>query len=321
MTNLMVHRGFGIALIISITLLIGTGTSYSQTILFQEDFENSSLASRGWYDNTTPVLSTIEHVTGSSSSLEFRWLPGATTPISGASMRRKFAESDSVYIRYYVKYSANYTGSNRAYHPHEFYVLTNLNPDYSGLAYTNLTAYVEQNEGTPQLAIQDGKNIDESRIGVNLVGVTENRAVAGCNGSGDSYGDGLCYTVGSAHWNNKIWKANGVYFRDTTGPYYKGDWHLVEAYFKLNSIVNGRGIADGQIKYWYDGVLLIDHSDVMLRTGQYPTMKFNQFVIGPYIGDGSPVDQSFWVDDLVVATGRTGSGTSAPAPPRNLRVQ
>jgi hypothetical protein len=40
----------------------------------------------------------------------------------------------------------------------------------------------------------------------------------------------------------------------------------------------------------------------MLRTGQYPDMKFNQFMIAPWIGDGSPVDQTFWVDDLTIAT-------------------
>src|SRR2546425_8913290 len=32
--------------------------------------------------------------------------------------------------------------------------------------------------------------------------------------------------------------------------------------------------------------------DVLLRTGAHPTMKFNQFMIAPYIGDGSPVDRS-----------------------------
>ena len=33
-----------------------------------------------------------------------------------------------------------------------------------------------------------------------------------------------------------------MYFQDVAGPNYKGDWHYVEAYFKLNSIVNGKGV-------------------------------------------------------------------------------
>ena len=33
-------------------------------------------------------------------------------------------------------------------------------------------------------------------------------------------------------------------------------------------------------------------------------MKFDQFFMGFYIGDGSPVDQTAWVDDLTVATAK-----------------
>jgi len=32
-------------------------------------------------------------------------------------------------------------------------------------------------------------------------------------------------------------------------------------------------------------------------------MQFNQFIIAPWIGVGSPVAQTMWVDDLTVATG------------------
>src|SRR6185436_3864566 len=42
----------------------------------------------------------------------------------------------------------------------------------------------------------------------------------------------------------------------------------------------------------------------VIRTGQHPTMMFVQFLVAPYIGDGSPVDQTMWVDDLLV--GRPG---------------
>ena len=72
----------------------------------------------------------------------------------------------------------------------------------------------------------------------------------------------------------------------------------------MNSIVNGKGVADGQLKYWYDDELIIDHEDVMLRTGEHPTMKFNQYIAAPYMGEGSPIDQTFWVDNLTVADSR-----------------
>lgn len=295
---------------------IGFGAS-----LFQEGFEDTNFAARGWYDNTILQLSTIEHVAASASSVEYHFLLGATKPVNGGAIRKKFTETDSIYVSYYVKYSANWVGSGKPYHPHEFYLLTNMDGDWSGLAYTHLTAYIEQNGGVPLLAIQDGQNIDESRVGVNLTNITELRAVAGCNGDSDGYGNGECYPAGTVHWNGKKWRAGNVYFQDYPGPYYKNDWHFIEAYLKLNSIVNGKGIADGIIKYWYDGQLILDHNNVVIRTGQYPVMKFNQFVIAPWIGDGSPVDQTFWVDNLTVATSKLGLDITPPAAPTNLQVQ
>jgi hypothetical protein len=279
----------------------GSTSNGGGSLLFAESVDNSNMASRGWYDNTNFQFSTTEHTSGSTSSAQFRFPLNATTPTSGGAMRKKFTASDSVYVSYYVKYSSNWQGSNHTYHPHEFYLLTNADSDYSGLADTHLTTYIEQNEGTPLIAIQDAQNIDQSRINKDLTGVTENRSVAGCNGSSDGYSDS-CYSYGSGYLNWKQWKAGSVYFQDATGPRYKNDWHHIEAYVKLNSITGGVANNDGIIRYWYDGNSVINKSNVVLRTGANPNMKFNQFVIAPYIGDGSPVDQTFWVDDLTLRT-------------------
>lgn len=305
----------------SVTINIqNTAASVSST-LFTENFENANFASRGWYDNTGLQLSSVEHITGSNNSVEFHFTQGATQPTSGGAIRKKFTETDSVYLSYWVKYSANWTGSNQTYHPHEFMLMTNKNGDWDGLAYTYLTVYVEQNEGEPLFAIQDGQNIDENRVGQNLVNVTENRSVAGCNGDSDGYGNGECYVAGSGHWNGKMWRAGSIYFQDTAGAYYKNNWHFIEAYIKLNSISGGKGAKDGIIRYWYDGQLIIDHSNVVMRTAQNADMMFNQFVIAPWIGDGSPIDQTFWIDGLTVATGLPGgTGGTSVTVPANLRV-
>ena len=273
------------------------------TVLFQENFEDANLAVRGWYDNTTPLLSTAEHIPNSTRSIEFKFNAGAQTPTAATVLRRTFTPSNSVYVSYWVKYSANWVGSQRPYHPHEFHFLTNRDGDWSGLSFTHLTAYVEQNGGTPLLAIQDGANVNQSSIGVNLTNVTELRGVAGCNGSSDGYPDN-CYDAGGYWANEKKWAAASRYFTETPGPFYKNDWHFVEAYFKLNSIVSNKGVNDGIVQYWFDGQLIIDKRDVLLRTGANPTMQFNQFVIAPYIGDGSPITQSMWIDNLTVATAR-----------------
>jgi hypothetical protein len=181
-----------------------------------------------------------------------------------------------------------------------------------------MTVYVEENGGKPQVGLQDAVNIDTSNIGKNLTTITEKRSVGGCNGDSDGYGNGDCYANGSSYWNGKWWKSSNVLFSNTAGPYYKGDWHKVEVYIKLNSIVNGTGVKDGILQYWNDGNAVMNYNNVVFRTGLSPDIKFNQFIIGPYIGDGSPVDQTFWVDDLVVATGRNADVQLSP--PQNLRI-
>lgn len=290
----------------------------SPSHIFSENFEDVNFADRSWYDNTNLTLTTDEHVSNSTKSVEFSWQQGGASPISGGAIRKLIPETDEVYLRYYVKYSANWQGSNTSTHPHEFYLLTNLNGMWDGLAYTYLTAYIEQNEGEPLFAIQDSQNIDVSRVGQNLTSITENRAVGGCNGDSDGFGDGSCYSNGSVYFNGKFWRAGTTYFRDTTGPYYKNDWHLVEAYIKMNTISNGKANKDGQMKYWFDGTSVMNRTNVVIRTGQYPNMKFNQFVIGPYMGS-SPVAQKMWIDNLYVGTSRpTSDGDGALAAPSNL---
>jgi hypothetical protein len=58
------------------------------------------------------------------------------------------------------------------------------------------------------------------------------------------------------------------------------------------------------MQYWFNGVLTIDRHDVVYRTAFRPTLQFSQFLIAPYIGDGSPVDQSMFIDNLRVGTAR-----------------
>ena len=274
-------------------------------LLFHESCEDVLFMQRGWYDNNSLRISVDEHVPGSAASLEYRFLKGATTPTSGGGVRRLFTPSQTVYVSYWVKYSANWEGSNRPYHPHEFHFITDVDDKWIGPAATHLTTYIEHNEGRPLLSMQDALNIDEANIGRNLAGITENRAVAGCNGSSDAWPEGDCYLSGSTHRNGKVWKSASIIFSDTPGPLYKNSWRFVEALFALNSIVDGKGVADGELRMWVDGSIVVDAAGVMLRTGQHAAMRFNQFLNAPYIGDGSPVEQTMWVDEIVFATGRT----------------
>ena len=278
------------------------------TLLFHEDYEDANIGSRGWYDNTNVQLSTTEHIAGSTASAQYHFLAGATGVTSGGAQRHKFTPSSSVYISYYVKYSSNWVGSGQPDHPHEFYILSSLDGDYDGLSDNFMDLYVEENYlngGRPRVSVQDNLSIN-STLGAlpnNLINVTENRSTSGCNGVVESNITSDCFVNGGSWYNDKQ-LTGPVTFQPNPGPGYKNNWNFVEVYFQLNTISNGKGVADGVIQYWFNGTLIFDRHDILFRTGAHPTLQLSQLVIGPYIGDGSPVDQSMWIDNLRVATGR-----------------
>jgi hypothetical protein len=277
-------------------------------LLFEEDFENTSIASRGWYDNTNVQLSTVEHIAGSTASAQYHFLAGASSPTSGGAQRHKFTPTSSFYLSYYVKYSANWVGSGQAYHPHEFYVLSTLDGDWDGPSNNFLDVYIEhnyQNGGRPRIEIQDNKSVNYSygALPNNLIAVTEDRSAGGCNGVVETNIYSECFNFGT-YWYNDKQLTGPVTFQPNPGAGYKNNWNFVEAYFQLNTIVNGIGQANGVMQYWFNGALIIDRHDILYRTGAHPTLQFSQFLIAPYIGDGSPVDQSMWIDNLRLATAR-----------------
>ena len=288
-------------------------------VLLQENFADGNFAQRGWYDNTGVKVTTAEASPGSTSSAAFTFAAGGTTPSSGGAMRKQFPESDTLYLSYWQKYSSNWQEQSGGYGHHEIYLLSNKDSAYSGLAFTRLTAYLETwgTAGqavalTPHLSFQDGMNVDQSKINIDLTKTTEYRSVSGCNGALDSNFQTTCYNSG----NGVYW--NGKYIPGPSKTFSIGSWYKVEVYFKMNSIVSGKAVADGTVTYWLDGQQLLNYNNVVMRTGQYPDMKINQLAIGPFLGNGAPANQSFWIDDLQISTTRTGV---TPAAPTNLRIK
>jgi hypothetical protein len=86
-------------------------------------------------------------------------------------------------------------------------------------------------------------------------------------------------------------------------------WHCIEACFKLNTLdlQNDRPNRDGIVRGWFDGKLVIEHTNVIFRSTDFPAMKFNQFLMTPYFGPGLlPHAQKLWIDELAVGTKRIG---------------
>jgi hypothetical protein len=266
-----------------------------QKILFAEDFEDDDFAGRGWYDGPRIVTSAEVAKTGSRSCL-WHWQQGERLP-GGKGGRVTIEPTPSVTLSYWIRHSDNWQWTGRGYHPHEFLFMTTENLLYRGPASSHLTLYVEAIDGKPAVGMQDSQNIDTTRIDEDLTKITENRSVAGGNGDPDGHGGGF-YKMGDSYRNGRNWQPEEEYFTDQPGARYQGDWHHVKARFVLNSIEDGKGVADGIIRYWQDGELIIDLQDVVFRTGAHPEMLINQFQMLPYIGPGAKADMRAWIDDI-----------------------
>lgn len=201
-------------------------------------------------------------------ALEYHWKAGATTPDSSSGVRRLFEPSESVYLRFKIKLSKGWAWTGRAYHPHLAHFMTSENGKWHGPAASRLTVYIEPQEGKLRLAAQDIQNKDAPS------GLTQGPLKGGYNGT----------------------------MFDSPAPVFKDDtWQTVEAFYQLNQVDK----SDGVVRGWVDGVQVVDRSDVILRSKDWPAMKFNQFLLTPYFGPGLlPKEQTLWIDDLSVGVRR-----------------
>jgi hypothetical protein len=173
-------------------------------------------------------------------------------------------------------------------------ILTTENDKFAGPAATHLTLYVEPCDGKLRLAAQDIQNKDAPH------GLTQGPLKGGYNAT----------------------------LYDSKDPVFTDDeWHCIEAQFKLNTLTGDEGMRgregegvkrqtanrDGVVRGWFDGRLVIDRTDVILRSPDYPKMKFNQLLIAPYFGPGLlPQPQKLWIDELAVGRERVGPVAEKP---------
>jgi hypothetical protein len=238
-------------------------------ILFRESFDDGKLESRGWYDGTAARIA--GHGAAGKACIEYEWT-GRDKPVSGSSpWRRLFQPTDRFYCRFYLKLSKGFGWSGRDYHPHLTNILTTENGKWAGPAATHLTLYIEPVGGKLRLAAQDIQNKDAPH------GLTQGPLKGGFNG--------------------KLYDSRETLLHDD-------QWHCVEAYFQLNTLdlASDPPNADGICRGWFDGKLVVEHTDLIFRTTDYPKMQFNQFLLAPFFGPGLvPHAQKLWIDELVVS--------------------
>ncbi len=248
----------------------------STSAFFSESFEDARLLQRGWYDGDKFTIAAKDAHTG-AGCLEFRWEDKGTSPANSHGMRRLFEPTETVHLRFHMKLSKGWGWTGRGYHPHLIQFMTTANPAYHGPAGSHLTVYVEPWEGRLRLAAQDIQNKDQPH------GLTQGPLRGGFNGQ----------TFDSAE----------VLFTDD-------QWHCIEAMFQLNTLdlKTDRPNTDGIVRAWFDGKLVVDRTNVVLRSTDFPKMKFNQFLLLPYFGPGLlPHAQTLWIDELAVGSQRLGA--------------
>ena len=263
-----------------------------ETYLASEDFEGDGHLSAGWYDHRSFISSSAQPAPGSRHAAEFRFVAGGETPLASGTSRREFAPTDSLRIGLWIRYSPNWELTGRSYSVVQFLVMTTADGRFDAPSYTHLSCAVGVALGVPFVSLQDGRNIDAERIGIDLSGRSEARAVAGGNG-----GDGAAFRRPDGSWANVLRLPAGDAAISETGT---STWHRVEIGLRLNRIVDGRAIRDGEISYCVDGQIALDRHDVLFRTAMHADMHFNQFILAPW-SDGVPHEQTFWIDDLTIA--------------------
>ena len=244
--------------------------------LFTEGFDDAEFEARRWYD--LGAMRIAGEAKAGKGCLEYEWVRGKDNVQGSSAARRLFEPTDRVYVRFDLKLSKGWGWSGRNYHPHLVNILTTENGPWHGPAASHLTLYIEPVAGKLRLAAQDIQNKNAPH------GLTQGPLRGGYNG--------------------KFYDSKEELFADE-------QWHCVEAYFQLNTLdlAKDRPNTDGIVRGWFDGKLVVEETDVVLRSTDFPKMKFNQFFLGPYFGPGLlPHPQKLWIDELVV-------GSAGPAEP------
>ena len=301
-------------------------TPPSANLLLSESFDDTSFAARGWYDGSPSSIATSGCQAG-SGCLQWTFNASGTNPTqmpAGAFRHTLSTATDTLYLSYYIKFATGWRGSQQTYHPHILQITSDLDyqtDPYTPLAYNYLQTYSEfiSDVGSPYIirpafALQDERNVNTS-YGTppnDLSSTTENRSVNYCNTPVSTGASGVCYPD-ITYYSASTWKNTGVSVTTNT-------WHHVEMYLKMNTISGNIGQHDGVMREWIDGVQVFNYTDVLYRTNQHPNLKWQLVNIAPYIGNGSPIAQSFFIDNLTVWDGIPGAVATPPSPPTGLLV-
>ena len=247
----------------------------------------------------------------SGNALKWTWASAATSPTGFTTIRNNLsAPTDEFLIEYYMKFDTGWQGSGQAYHPHLIHLLEAGSTAYQSLNTNDSSLYFEAQSDTSSpynnhvtIEYQDTLrvNTDHGTPPQDLTNTTETRSATQCNtpytSSGATNYD--CYSDGGYYHSSNEWKATATITENT--------WVKIQTYIKKNTFTAGVGNFDGIIKSWVDGTLVIDKTEVLFAANAYSDTEWRQIVLAPYIGDGAPISESMWIDELGVWSVAHGS--------------
>jgi hypothetical protein len=284
--------------------------------LLRESFDDSNFPTRGWYGVGAATIVAQTAPDGGAGAFQCAFISGATACTNGTPGRHLFTATETLYIRSWVRFGPGWSGSgSNTTFPVVFNVLTDADSMYIGPGSTVLTIEANIVANRVQLGVHDGANVNPACVlwddgGFSGCGgnpstyvFTESRSVAACNGFVGALHLHHCELFGTEYFSGRSWMPPTPWFTDAAGPRYESDWHLFESYFQMNTVQAGIGVPDGKLRAWLDGQRVLTVDQVLFRTGARPNIKFNQFLVVGYIGNGSPAAQEYYLDELVVGTG------------------
>lgn len=141
---------------------------------------------------------------------------------------------------------------------------------------------------------------------------------AGCNLTAGPAGSGGYAPTGDDGWSVRIYTrgpsddgsvsfGSYVYHLDQDGPFGTlwdwsaeatiGEWHEIDSYVRLNSVIDDGANRDGVVRMWLNGTLQDEHTNLRWRTTE--DLGFDRLGPGSYWGGSevSPRDNTVYYDD------------------------
>ena len=210
---------------------------------------------------------------------------------------------NELYVRFYIKFQLGWKWQTSNNPFQKFFRITHY---HGGSPYLFFEGGNQHPLFTSLLAKWDGSANVSQYLNYRYENVYYPNSASPSHTTGDTFyfGSGNYSGTGQTFWDN--------------GMVGDGKWHCWEFYVKMNS---GIGIPDGIIRFWHDGSLIAEVTDLAWSdegSQVDPRLNWNYLTIGGnsfnhFAVNEDEAEQWYAIDDFVVSTKRIGPLPQKPA--------